>query len=122
MKPSPKKNVKTKAVLTKAHSEKLLAIKRQAELLAADNLEANPSIEAIYWFPDEEEIRLIEVEANMIPSHSGSLEPFYFAPALRENLPSPIGLAVIRPEEVGTLTLPDEWGDWTMAIPLEIGR
>ena len=97
-------------------------IRTQAELLAKENVRAEPNIKTIYWFPNENEVRLVEVEnSDIIPqSLSGSVEPFYFDSSPADNLPAPSGIAIIRSDEVEKLSLPDGWGTWDSAKKLEI--
>ncbi len=47
------------------------AVQEQARLLAADNRNAQPDIGRIFWFPDEEEVRLIEVTEQIPVSSEG---------------------------------------------------
>ena len=98
------------------------AVRRQAILLARDNKRAEPGIQRVYWFPHEEEVRLVEVEDGIPASASGVLEPFYFAQSLRDNLNAPSAVALIRTDEFGKLELPQDWGDWDCAKELEIEK
>ena len=97
-------------------------IRRQAKLLAKDNLRANPTIQAIYWFPHREEVRLVEAEENMLRSDNGQVEPLYFPPVPTEGLKYWSAIAVIRSDEVHMLGLPEGWGSWDDAVPLEGGQ
>jgi hypothetical protein len=94
-------------------------IERQAKLLASDNREAEPQILKIYWFPDDEEVRLIEVLPT-IPIGDGQVHPFFFRASPTDDLPAPSGIALIRPDEVRRAHLPPDWGDWDDAVELEI--
>jgi hypothetical protein len=94
-------------------------IERQARLLASENKNAEPAIEQVFWFPDEEEVRLVGTTPTVPESDDGELHPFYFRPDPRENLSAPSSIALIRPSEVGRLTLPRNWGDWRTAVELE---
>jgi hypothetical protein len=93
-------------------------VEKQAQELAADNQKADPQIEKIFWFPDDHEVRLVEVMPSIPPSEDGEIHPFYFRADPSANLPAPSGIALIRPDEYGRLSLPEKWGDWTSAIPL----
>jgi hypothetical protein len=97
-------------------------MKTQALLLARENMRAEPNIRSIYWMPSSEEVRLIEVEPGTVKCLSGSVEPFYFDPAPADGLPAPSGVALIRPDEFGKLTLPRGWGKWDDAVLLEIEK
>jgi hypothetical protein len=92
------------------------AVLEQAKLLARENRRAEPRITRVYWFPDDEEVRLVEV----LPSMPASAEvvPYYFRPDLKEHLPAPSGIALIRPDEFGRAALPPRWGSWDDAVEL----
>ena len=94
-------------------------IRKQAIFLAKENVEAEPDIKTVYWFPDDEEVRLIEVE-DVIPPSEGSVDPFYFDASPADEMPAPSGIALIRSDEVNKLTLPEGWGSWNDAVKLEI--
>ncbi len=96
-------------------------IKEQARSLADWNQKADPAIEKVYWFPDNTEVRLVELSNDVPASEDGELHPFYFQPSPQDHLPLPSGIAIIRPEEFGELKLPDEWGGWTDAVDLGAG-
>lgn len=97
-------------------------IREQAILLARENKKAEPGITKVYWFPDDQEVRLIELEDEIPPSVSGVVEPFYFGPSVCDNLPAPSGVALIRSDEFRRLDLPEDWGDWDRAQELEIEK
>ena len=94
-------------------------VERQAKLLATDNRKADPGIVKVYWFPDDEEVRLVELLASIPRSGEGSVRPFHFRPHAAESLPAPSATALIRPDEFGKLELPSDWGTWDDAILLE---
>ena len=94
------------------------AIQHQAQSLAADNRRAEPDISRIFWFPDEQEVRLLELTEQVPRSDEGEVLPFYFRPAPRHQLPAPSAIAMIRQDEFGKLRLPPGWGDWGDAIEL----
>lgn len=98
----------------------ITAIKEQASELARANKQAEPSIEKIYWFPSEEEIRLVELERMTVPALSGWVEPFFFGPSPKDGLMVPSGIAIIQADEFGKLQLPQEWGTWNDAVELEV--
>jgi hypothetical protein len=93
-------------------------IERQARMLATENRQAEPLITKMYWFPDENEVRLVGVLSAM-PIGDGRIHPYFFRPAPQQNLPAPSGVALVRPEEVCNSQLPEEWGDWEDAVELE---
>ncbi len=94
-------------------------IEQQARYLARKNREADPSITGIYWFPSNEEVRLVEIVPNIPPS-GDSVEVFYFRSDSAHQLPAPSGIALVRPDEFGAKPLPEEWGDWDDGV--EIGE
>jgi hypothetical protein len=93
-------------------------IERQARYLAKENRNADPDITDIYWFPDESEVRLVEVLAVIPVSGDETLQPFYFRPSPEDNLPAPSGVVIVRPDEVGRANPPEDWGDWNTAVKL----
>lgn len=93
-------------------------IRKLAAEMAQENVEAEPSISEVYWFPDEDEIRLIEVDQETVPSDC--VAPFYFRPAPEDGIPVPSGIALIRPDEVRVLELPEGWGSWDDAEKIDI--
>ena len=100
----------------------LATIKKLATELARENVEAEPSIKEVYWLPAEDEIRLIEVDEQTVPmpENSDRVEPFYFRPAPQDGIPVPCGIAIIRPEELRKLKLPEGWGKWDDAEKIAI--
>jgi hypothetical protein len=95
-------------------------VKYEAIKLAQENKKVEPNILKTFWFPDQEEIRLIEVE-NDIPDSSGNdIEVFYFGQSEHVTLNSAIGL--IRSNEIGKLQLPENWGSWGVAEELEVNK
>ena len=102
------------------NAERIGVIRQQALLLATENKRAEPGITKVYWFPDEKEVRLLELEEGIPPSPSDVVEPFRFAPSIRDQLPAPSGVALIRPDEFRKLNLPEDWGGWDSALELEI--
>ena len=98
---------------------KSLSIEDQAKYLASQNIQADPEIRKIYWFPDDKEIHLIELEDSTVPALSGHVEPFYFSPSPEDNLTSPSGIAIIQTKEFGNLKLPKGWGSWNNAVKIK---
>jgi hypothetical protein len=92
-------------------------IKKQAEMLASENRQAEPQITKVYWFPDANEVRLIEVLPT-IPIGDGRVHPFFFRSSPLDNLPAPSGVALVRPEDVDHAELPEDWGNWEDAVEL----
>lgn len=102
------------------NAERVRLIKNQALLLAKENKRAEPGITKVFWFPDEHEVRLLELEDGIPPSPSDVVEPFRFAASTIDHLPAPSGIALIRPDEFRKLDLPESWGGWDSAEELEI--
>ena len=88
-------------------------IRTEAERLAAENMEAEPNISDVYWFPHDEEIRLIEVDPTTVASDV--IAPFYFRADPVVGTRHTSGVAIIRPEEVDQLQPPKGWGTWNEA-------
>ena len=97
------------------------SIKDQAILLAMEHKRAEPGIEEIYWFPDDEEVRLVAIDESAGLSAEGLLEPFYFDASPEDDLPFRSAIALIRRKEFGKLNLPDDWRPWNEAEKLEQG-
>ena len=93
-------------------------VESQARLLALDNRRAEPDIQKVFWFPDEREVRLLELTDQVPTSAEGQVHPFYFRPSPKDSLPLPSAIAMIRSDEFGRLKLPPDWGDWADAIEL----
>ena len=91
------------------------SVRQQAENLAKANREAAPDIGDIYWFPANDEIRLVEVVQTPVPTSGDELEPFYFAPVPVDGIDLRSAVALINPEEAGKLNLPAGWGTWNDA-------
>ncbi|MDB5289176.1 MAG: hypothetical protein JWL69_417 [Phycisphaerales bacterium] len=94
-------------------------IERQAKLLAKENRKGEPDITSVYWFPDENEVRLVEVLPSVPASHDRRVHPYFFRPAPQDGLPAPSGVALIGADDFGKLQLPPNWGDWNSAVELE---
>ncbi len=92
-------------------------IEKQAKYLARENRMGASDIERIFWFPDDDEVRLVESTAMVPPE--GFVEPFWFRAQPKDDLPAPSGVALIHPSEVGNAVLPDDWGDWNSAVELK---
>jgi hypothetical protein len=89
-------------------------IELAAQKLARANAESEASISRIYWFPDDEQIRLVEIDQESIKTSDQSIRPFYFNPV--DDVPFPSGVALIHPDEVGKKSLPKEWNvNWSSA-------
>lgn len=97
-------------------------IERQAKLLADENMEADPEIEAVYWFPNEDEVRLVEITPSIPSSTDNRVHPFYFRADPASNFPAPSGIALIRPQEFKSSTLPDRWGNWNQAQLIKVRK
>ncbi|TDU66183.1 hypothetical protein EI77_03922 [Prosthecobacter fusiformis] len=90
-------------------------IQKQAQLLAEEARRTDPNIIKFYWFPADNEVRLVEVATDMQPSLIDNIQPFYFPASPEHNLPAPSGVALIRDGEDGRLGLPRGWGTWEEA-------
>ena len=92
------------------------AVEEAARKMAAANVEAAPETEAIYLFPDEKEIRLIETDPTTLPSIK--IVPYYFGAAPQFGVPYRSSVALIRPNEAFILAPPPGWGTWKDAVQL----
>ena len=88
------------------------SIRKQAEELAKANREAEPTISDVYWFPHEEEVRLVEVDEAVPISPDRMVHPFHFRPSPDDGLPAPSDVALINPDEYRKAELPEGWGTW----------
>lgn len=95
-------------------------IESMARYLAREARASEPGIFKIYWFPNTEEVRLIELieDVPATPSDDPRVYPFYFPANNAAGLPAPSGVALIRPDEFGKLELPPEWGRWELAMEI----
>ena len=90
-----------------------------AEFLAKDHLETDPSLKKIYWFPSEEEVRLIDVYPEAIPVRPGDpAAAFFFGPDPKGGVPYRYAIALARPDEDGKIALPKGWGEWSDGVVL----
>lgn len=89
-------------------------IKSNAEELAKAHANLEESLESVFWFPDDKEIRLLELDRDMIDSDQ--IRPYYFPSDPENGIRYPSAVAVIRPEEKESLRPPAEWGAWTDAL------
>ena len=94
------------------------SVEKQAKELAAEHLKNDEDIAAVYWFPSDKEVRLIEVQDNVPKSFERQILPFYFLAAPEINHPWVTAIEIIRPEEFGKLRLPKGWGTWRRAVKL----
>jgi len=90
-------------------------VRKAADRLARINTDKVSYISEIYLFPNDEEIRIVEVSEEALPNDE-ELEPFYFSADPEGNIPFPMGIAMIRPSEKDRLRPPAGWGDWRDAI------
>jgi hypothetical protein len=90
----------------------------QALVLMREAKQTDPNFVRFYWFPHEQEVRLVEVADDIPTSETGAVEPFYFPPAPDYQMPALSGVAVISSKDDRRLTLPAAWGDWSSAVEL----
>lgn len=96
-----------------------LDIRKQALLLAEEARRTDPDISKFYWFPANDEVRLIEVTTKIPPSRDNQVQPFYFPPAPKQNMAAPSGVALILDGEDRKLSPPKGWGGWETAVELK---
>ncbi len=93
-------------------------IEEQAKYLARENRKAEPSICKIYWFRDNNEVRLVELLEEMPVSSDGKAYPMYFREAPNEDIFFPSAIALLSPVDDKKADLPDSWGSWDAAVVL----
>ena len=91
-------------------------IEAAARALAAANVEAAPETEAVYFFPNDREVRLIETDPTTLSDTE--IVPYYFGASLPDGIAYRSAVALIRPEEAFRLPLPPGWGTWNDAVKL----
>ena len=94
------------------------AIEKQARFLAYSTRLGNPDVVRIYWFPNDDEIRLISLTDQTPQNHDGKVCPFHFRASPEYHLSYVSAVAMIRTEEFGKLNLPEGWGSWESAVEL----
>jgi len=94
------------------------AIEKQARFLAYSTRLGNPRVGKIYWFPNNDEVRLISLADDTPQHHDGKVYPFYFRASPEYHLSYVSAVAMIRTKEFGKLNLPEGWGSWESAVEL----
>ncbi len=95
-------------------------VKSAALEMARHNLEADPTLQAVYLFPAEDEIRLIYLDPVTSPSKEAPhIHPFYFGRDIPGGMLFRSAIALILPEKRFTLLPPEEWGTWNDAELIE---
>lgn len=87
-------------------------IKEAAQRLADLNAEAVPEIQEIWLFPNDREIRLIEVHPLLPPDDE--IIPFHFPADPVNGVGYPIAVALVSFVN-RELHLPEDWGSWDSA-------
>ncbi|MCX7015036.1 MAG: hypothetical protein NTW86_21195 [Candidatus Sumerlaeota bacterium] len=90
---------------------------KAARRLARQTPKGESSVQEILWFPAEDEIRILEVDAEAVPTDR-RVAPFYFDPDVKKGGIRWLAVAGIRPEEKGRGHLPKGWGAWENAVSL----
>ena len=93
-------------------------IEQQATELARAHCAADPSIVAVYWFPDDKVVRIVDVDATIPKTTAKTMFHFHYAPDPDAGLPHPSDVGLIKPGEIRTLKLPKGWGTWQDARKL----
>jgi len=91
-----------------------------AKRLAKNNLEGEPDIKKVLWFPHEDEVRLVEVLPDVIPSDQ--VVAFHFGPDHAGGIPVPSAIALILPDEEGKIPVPQGWVDWKDTEEIDVLR
>ena len=95
-------------------------IRKQAQQLAKANRETEPTVSEVLWFPNEVEVRLVELDTDSPTKAEEYVLPFYFRPEPGRGLTAPMAIALVHPEDRGKAKLPEGWGDWNDAEVLEL--
>ncbi len=94
-------------------------IKETAQNLVDSNAEAVPEIEEIWFFYNDEEIRLIEVHSSLPPDNE--IAAYHFPADPDNGIGYPIAVALINSADK-ELPLPDGWGSWDKAERLFVRK
>jgi hypothetical protein len=97
-------------------------LQKNLAIIIARDLKIHTPVDNVYWFPNHinNEIYLLEVTENTCISLGRRVEPYYYSETLNGyGREVSVGLAIIRPEEFGKVSLPDRWGSWLDAVSLE---
>lgn len=82
--------------------------------LAISSAESDPTIRKIYWFPNDQQVRLLHIDSESIKTDDQDARPFYFNKV--EGIPFTVGLAMLHPDEERLKAPPVEWAsDWSDA-------
>lgn len=86
------------------------SIREAAERLARFHREADPGVVKIIWFPNDREVRLVDVDETAAPHESeGRIVPYLFGADAAVGVPFPSGVAVVTPGDL-SLPPPEGWG------------
>jgi hypothetical protein len=98
-----------------------ISVEEAARMLAVKHCEDDEGTEAVYWFPDEGVVRLLETTTN-VPA-SGEIFPMGYKARRERGLPYAIEIVLVHPDELEaikghTLELPERWGAFDKALKL----
>ncbi len=99
-------------------ASKALSQEQEAKILADENRKGDRSVQRVLWFPSRngnEEIHLVLVSEQSPSDDDNLLHPFYFGAVPEQGVSRSSAVAIIRPNEVGKLTLPTGWVNWNEA-------
>ena len=94
----------------------MLTLNKTVEQIAheiAQEQGGDSTVDRIYFFPSEEEVRLVEIDPLM--PRSERVSPYYFGAMPAEGIRFPVAIALIRPEEFENIELPRDGGHWADA-------
>jgi hypothetical protein len=92
-------------------------IQSVAKRLVARHAKAEPSLREALLFPADDEIRLVEVDRDALPSE-GTVTPYGFGADVVDGIPYKMWIALILPEDKNKATLPEGWGTWRDAMSI----
>ena len=93
-------------------------IEVEAKILAQDYVQSEPSLKAVYWFPDQSnsEIRIIDVvEGYFAADTIDKIDVFIFNHAIKDQ-PIKLLIGTVPPSLENKPVIPNEWGDWNQAV------
>ncbi|OXU14767.1 hypothetical protein [Sedimentisphaera salicampi] len=93
-------------------------IKQQAEYLAKENYSSEPNMSKILWFPDEREVRLVEILDDAPSFSDNQMRPVYFKESPKDRLYYPSAIVLVNSKDFNNLNLPSDWGSKDEAVEL----
>lgn len=86
--------------------------------LALENAGTYPEFTALHYWPHDDEFRMVYVDPHAMETRDGRVHLSAFGAGPGQ--PYDLVVGVVRPEEIGRLSLPDDFGGWDKAIVLDL--